>query len=111
MDRDCLFLGMRFLFLEIPKDKKFLLKYFKGKIQRYFLRYFIFFGDYKNFVDHTGICCSERWLKILEKKYNDLIYLQSISKSKLELEVLADVEHGKIKISKDIKNIFKDAQP
>lgn len=102
---------MRFLFLEIPKEKRFLLKYFRGKIQRYFLKYFIFFGDHKNFVDHTGLCCSEKWLKFLEKKYNDLIYIHSISKSSLDFEKLAEVEYGNIKISKDIKNIFKDVEP
>lgn len=96
---------MRFLFLEIPKEKKFLLKYFNGKIQRYFLRYIIFFGEYKNFVDHTGICCQNRWLKHLEKKYNDLIYLQYLYKKDMNLEMLAKLESGKISISGNIKKL------
>jgi len=105
LDRDCLFIGMRFLFLEIPKDKKFLLKYFNGKIQKCFLRYFIFFGEYKNFVDHTGFCCQNRWLKQLEKKYEDLIYLQAYYKKNINLEMLADLESGKINISGNIRKI------
>lgn len=106
MERDCLFIGNRYLFLEIPKEKKFLLKYFKGKIQRCFLKYFIFFGEYNNFVDHTGLCCQKRWLKNLEKKYNDLLYLQSRSKSSTDLEALSKIESGKAKVSGDIKNTF-----
>jgi hypothetical protein len=101
---------MRYLFLEIPKEKRFLLRYFKGKIQRYFLRYFIFFGDYKNFVDHTGLCCSVRWLKNLEKKYNDLMYLQSVCKSNMHLELLSDLEAGKINISGNVKKFLKDVE-
>lgn len=99
---------MRHLFLEIPKDKRFLFKYFKCRIQRHFLKYFIFFGNYDNFVDHSGLCCQRRWLKNLEKKYNDLIYLQSIFKSNFEIEMLSKLESGKIKITHNIKNILKD---
>lgn len=96
---------MRFLFLDIPKEKKFLLKYFKGKIQIYFLRYFIFFGDYKNFVDHTGICCQDRWLKHLEKKYNDLIYIKNLYKKNMDLEKLAELESGDIIVSGNIRKL------
>ena len=106
MERDCLFIGMRHQFLEIPKEKKFLLKYFRGKFQRQFLRYFIFFGDYENFVDHTGFCCSKRWLKNLEKKYNDLIYMQNTSRSNIDLDRLTEIESGKINFTRGVKNKY-----
>ena len=103
MERDCLFIGMRFLTLEFPKEKKFLLKYFKGKLQRYFIRYITFFGDYKNFADHTGLYCSLRWLKQLESKYRDLIYIHGYAKANMDLELLAEIESGDILLKNNIK--------
>lgn len=103
MERDFLFLGMRFLTLEFPKEKKFLLKYFKGNIQNCFIRYIISFGDFENFVDHTGLHCSVRWLKILESKYRDLIYLHDYAKKNMELELLSEIESGNILLKNNIK--------
>lgn len=98
---------MTFLTDEIPKDKKFLLKYFRGKSQETFLRYLIFFGDYENFNDHTGILCHKAWLKKLFNKYIDLIYVHDILKKDMDIEKLSMVDSGKIKIYDKTKANYK----
>jgi hypothetical protein len=110
MKYDCIFLGMTFLNEDIPKDKVFLFKYFKKDIQETFLRYIIFFGDYKNFIDHTGLMCEEKWLKKLYKKYIDLIYAHYILKKQADIEKLSTINSGKLKIysSKRANYIIKD---
>lgn len=107
MKFDCLFIGMKFLEEEIPKEKKFLLKYFKGKQQKIFLRYVIFFGNYENFCDHTGIIFEEKWLKKLLKKYVDLIYTYMYIKNKIDIESLSKIDNGKIKIYDKTKANYK----
>ena len=98
MKFDCLFLGNNYLFEEIPKEKRFLLKYFKGEIQQKYIRYILFFGDDKNFMDHTGIKCTKIWLKKLENKYKDLVYLHGLVKSSADLETLSKLESGELKV-------------
>jgi hypothetical protein len=98
---------MSFLTEELPKEKKFLLKYFKGESQEKFLRYLIFFGDYKNFNDHTGIVCEEKWLKKLFSKYIDLMYVHDILKKEMDIERLSAVDSGKIKIYSKRKSNYK----
>jgi hypothetical protein len=101
---------MTFLEEEIPKEKVFLFKYFKKNIQEIFLRYVLFFGDYENFVDHTGLMCEEKWLKKLYKKYIDLMYAHFVLKKQADIEKLSNISSGSIKIySKKRSNyIIKD---
>lgn len=91
---------MKFINEEIPKEKKFLFRYFKGKVQNLFIKYIVFFGDYKNFRDHTGLVCQDRWLKNLFKKYNDLMYINNQMKKNMDLDGLSNLYNGKISINK-----------
>jgi len=100
LEYDCLFLGMRFLELEIPKEKRFLLKYFTTSIQNTFIKYLIFFGDSENFCDHTGFRCQKRWLNDLTERYNDLIYLYDKAKKDMDLELLTKLDSGKLALDK-----------
>lgn len=95
--KDLDFLSREFEIREIPKEKKYLLKYFRKDVQQSFLKYFFIFGDYKNFVDHTGLYCQPRWLKILHKKLIDLEAIHSSAKEKFDLELLSKIESGKYK--------------
>lgn len=87
---------------EIPKEKRFLLNYFKKPMQEAFIKYIIFFKDYSNFRDHTGYACQDRWLKQLFIKYNKLIKLYDKFKKQMDLENLSKLNSGKIKINKYI---------
>lgn len=88
---------------EIPKEKKYLLKYFTNKIQVAFLRYYMIFGTKKNFTHHTGYACSEALLYRFEKRYKLLTNLYEKSKSSFSedgLKVLSLIESGKFNLRK-----------
>lgn len=71
--KDLELLAARFLTCDLPKHKEYLRKYFTGPIQERLVVYYLTFpyddGNFKrfyqNFIDHTGIFCSERWVYLL----------------------------------------------
>ena len=99
--RDLDFLAREFEHSEISKEKKYLLKYFRKEVQQSFLKYFFIFGNYDNFVDHTGHYCLLRWLKILHKKLIDLESVHTLAKQNMDLELLTKIESGKFKFKKE----------
>ncbi len=98
--RDLDFISQKYCTYQLPKEKSYLLKYFKTPIQQAFLKYFFVFGDYENFVDHTGYYCQVRWLRLLEQKMVKLGELRDKAKADLDLELLAKIESGKLKLSR-----------
>ena len=70
--KDLKFLAGVFFEEELPKDRQFLFRYFKSKLEKQFLRYYYCFGEYRHFIDHTGYYCQTRWLRILEKRLKRL---------------------------------------
>jgi hypothetical protein len=99
-----------FFDLEIPKDKRYLLKYFTGKLQVSFLRYYMVFGTKKNFIDHTGLKCNESLLIRFEKRYKQLTALYDWAKKSLteeSLKTLSLIESGKFNLTK-LKNFNKE---
>lgn len=80
MDQNLHFISGKYSEIEIPKKYMFLTKYFNTEIQNIFLKYYWVFRDWRNFVDHTGVYCSERYLRkqvdcfcILMKAHEDLV--------------------------------------
>ena len=72
--KDLELLSARFLTGTLPHNKEYLSKYFDKHQQHLVVYYFSFPYDghaanyRKNFIDHSGIYCSERWVfKILAK--------------------------------------------
>lgn len=82
----------------MPREKLYLLKYFDTPIQEAFIKYFLLFGDYKNFVDHTGLYCQMRWLKLLKKKYDILEAMRKKARDEIDLFLISQIETGKYKI-------------
>lgn len=106
-NKDLQFIAGAYFDFEIPKEKRFLLKYFKGKIQVAFLKYYMVFNCRKNFVDHTGIQCAESLQKKLEKRYQDLLHLYDKSKlsfTEQGMQVMQIIESGKLKFTQ-VKNL------
>lgn len=95
--KDLIFLSGNFDDVEFPKEKKYLFKYFKKEIQQKFIKYFFAFNDFENFVDHTGLYCQKRWLKILHDKLLKLESLHKEAKANIDLEKLLKIESGKHK--------------
>lgn len=102
--KDLIFISGDFFDFEIPKEKNYLFKYFRKDIQQKFIKYFFAFGDFENFVDHTGLYCQRRWLKILYKKLLKLESAHKIAKSNIDLNTLIRIEAGKYKFQ-EFKNV------
>lgn len=99
--RDLSFISKEFETFEFPKGKKYLLKYFDTALQEAFLKYVFVFGNYDNFVDHTGLSCQPHWLKNLYNKLKQIESLHKEAKSILSeenMKRLAQIESGKFKI-------------
>lgn len=97
--RDLSFISMEYENYELPKEKLYLYKYFRKNIQQMFLKYFFCFGDFNNFVDHTGYYCQKRWLIILQKKLLKLESAHKEAKLNLNFSTLTAIERGKYKLT------------
>ena len=98
MQEDLDFISGKFFDFDVPKKRRYLLKYFKTDLQGAFLRYFFVFGKWKNFVDHTGHYCTRFACMKLEKRYWALIKAHDEAKADFTeegLETLAAIEAGK----------------
>lgn len=88
---------------ELPKEKRYLLKYFRSELQSAFLHYYHIFNDYDNFVDHTGMYCQKRWLVVLLEKLKILEKIHKEAKEGMDFTLLAQIEKGKYKLSKEFE--------
>lgn len=96
--RDLIFLARQWETLELPKEKRYLLKYFETPLQVVFLKYMHVFGDHCNFVDHTGFSCSDRWLIKLNCKLQNLQTIHREARSNMDMTTLALIESGNYKL-------------
>jgi hypothetical protein len=96
------FISGRFLDYEIPKDHRWLLKYFKTDVQVVFLRYYILFGEVRNFVDYTGCHCSRRSKFRMQDKFLRLKHAHNEAKQELTEEgmrTLNKLEMGQFRLT------------
>jgi hypothetical protein len=101
--RDLDLISGEFFEFEIPKEKKYLLKYFTSKLQVSFLRYYMIFGSYKNFINHTGFKCNESLLERFERRYRQLTAVYDKAKTSMTeegLKTLDLIESGKFNLTK-----------
>jgi hypothetical protein len=87
--------------LEIPKQKKYFLRYYRNELQLAFLRYYMVFGNATNFVDHTGYSCCPRLLRRLADRYHRMEKTHDKSKKALTeegMETMHSLETGKMKL-------------
>lgn len=98
--RDLDFISAKYADYEIPKEKRFLLKYFTSDLQVAFLKYYLCFGDWKLFSQHTGFYCTHRILYRFVDRYEKLIKAHDEAKSTLSeecMEQLLIIEQGNFK--------------
>lgn len=100
MNPDLAFVAKAWERQEVPKDKRYLLHYFSTPVQEAFLRYYLIFGNYDCFVEHTGHYCQVRWLKLLEEKYHHFESLRAKARAEMDLTLLSRLEHGQFIMSK-----------
>ena len=94
MNKDLIFISGNFN-IDLPKEKKYLLKYFDTPIQEAWLLYLNSFGDAKNFVDHTGVYCAPTYFYNLNQKLIKIEEKHKEAKSSVDLTTLAKIESGK----------------
>jgi hypothetical protein len=93
------FVAAKFYDYELPPEKKYLLRYFKTDVERQFLRYYLIFGNYHRFTDHTGCACTRRWLRKLREKLEKLDKAHSEARASGDISLIARLESGKEKLS------------
>jgi len=97
---DLIFLARQWETVELPKDKKYLFKYFDTPLQQSFIRYVYLFGEYNNFPDHTGFKCQLRWMKELYSRLQILQNAHKEARKNMDMEELALIESGNSKLWK-----------
>lgn len=94
MDRDLALIAGRFLDEPVPKEKQYLYRYFKTDIQKLFARYYLDFGRYIHFVEHTGIYRSRRWLKRMSHRFAVVVEAYNQAKQEGDFETISEITMG-----------------
>lgn len=95
---DAQFLSGEFFEADLPRDKAYLKRYFSTDIQRAFLKYVTIFGDWKNFIEHTGFYCSKRNLQVLHARLKKLEKAHKAAKSSMDFNALESIESGRFRV-------------
>lgn len=91
------FISGDYLEYVIPKDKKYLLKYYTSKVQQQFLRYYLVFRSKERYIEHTGLLVKKRWLQELESRLLKIEEIHKKAKEDFDIEKIAEIESGKYK--------------
>jgi hypothetical protein len=116
--KDLELIAATFLTSELPKDKEYLSKYFRGLLQERVLSYYLIFTReegtfkwfYRNFIDHTGMACAKRHLYFLMARIRKIEARLAKAEKEKDHETIALIKMGKYKHQPKIfrkKNIFK----
>lgn len=81
-----------FFDFEIPREKKYLLKYFSTDLETAFVKYYMCFGEFEYFTEHTGFFCQRRWLLLLHNRFEKIAALHQKCKIEMDLEGLEELE-------------------
>jgi len=87
-------IGGRFLDEPIPKEKQYLYRYFTTDVQRLYVRYFLDFGSYVHFVEHTGVYRSRRWCKRMKHRLEVLEKVYEEARATGDFEIISEITMG-----------------
>jgi len=91
----------------LPKQDRYLLKYFKSEPQQRFLMYYLQFANlkdqspkrfYRNFIDHTGIHCTVRAIQKWTKRYHAIQDAMCNANERFDFETINRLKLGRFKI-------------
>ena len=99
------FLAGNYFQVDLPREMRYLEKYFYLDVQSAFLYYYYTFGSTTHFVDHTGHVCSRRHLRTMKVKYKKIVAAHQEAKKNFDIEKVALIEGGKYKWRKDEKHL------
>ena len=98
----------------IPKDKRWLSKYFKLYSQKRFLAYYFLFYSlmkphffYRNFRDHTGIWWSNEILLRYIKRLKKLEKVAAEAFKEMDFKVLSDAKSGQLMVASNGKSAIR----
>ena len=98
LDPEMEFISGRIFDLELPENKQYLWKYFKTKLQRQFVKYYLTFETTARFTERTGYYCSDRWIRMLLRKIKRLEKANQDAQEAAkqgDFQTLADLKSGK----------------
>ena len=99
----------------VPKEKRWLFKYFKTTGQKRFLAYHLQFSElkqrgpyvfYRNFTDHTGVYCT---IRVIQKWIKKLLILETLvakAIERMDLITLEMIKSGRFKLLRNGKATF-----
>lgn len=98
------FISGDFLFGDLPPNKDYFQYYFKGDAEKAFVSYYYFFPEmfadkllvtsYNNFCDHTGICCSIRWVGKLLTRIHRIEQTLDKAEKDFDINLIGDIKSG-----------------
>ena len=97
-DPELFFISGRIFDVELPKEQRWLWKYFRTPVQRQFIFYYLSLGQLWQFTDHTGFFMNKRILFSLRVKLEKLLEAHRKAKSSGPNEMLSRIENGHYKI-------------
>jgi hypothetical protein len=100
------FIAGKFFEIDIPKEKRYLLKYFRSPLQAQFVQYYFTFGSVLKFTEHTGYACNSYWRRDLLFRIKNLEALHAKAKAEMDLETLIIIETGEFRPLKPLESIY-----
>ena len=97
--RDLDFISGRFQDLVLPKEKKYLLKYCRTRLQKAILKYYLVFDDTRCFVEHTGFYTTKSYLLRQRQRIDELEAAHRAAKIAMDMEQLLKIETGRFKFN------------
>ncbi len=94
---DSILISSKFIVEDIlPKEKKYLYKFFKSKTLRIFVRYYNLFRDHHNFSNHSGIRMTVKKAGLYRMKFELLEKMYDEARKAGDFELIAMMESGKL---------------
>ena len=101
VDPEMEFVSGKIFEIDLPQSQQYLWKYFKTRLQRQFIKYYLTYRSYLHFTDHTGYYCSDRWVRALKIKLQRLERAHEAAQDAArrgDFEPLALIQSGKYKV-------------
>lgn len=86
----------------IPREHSFLKKYFKTKIQKQFLNYYLCMTSYAKFPEHVGVEASRAFCFKMAKKCDYLLDAFKKAKENMDLDAIALLHSKKYPLPKNL---------
>ena len=79
----------------VPRNKRYLLKYFDSEAASVFVSYYLVFRSHTYFVDHSGFRVTKRWLRKLRERIDKLEVAYDKARTAGDFSAVAEIESGK----------------